>query len=98
MLCLFLCCADTGVQITHPDLAGSIWSNPGETEGNGRDDDANDMVDDISELGLGGSFGLRQVVPALVVHHKLPVTCIILPAGWQTRFCAAATPGTNDLD
>lgn len=38
---------DTGVQVNHPDLAGSVWTNPGEIAGNGRDDDANGIVDDV---------------------------------------------------
>jgi subtilisin family serine protease len=38
---------DTGLQLDHPDLAGSVWTNPGEVPGNGRDDDANGIVDDV---------------------------------------------------
>ena len=41
---------DTGVELTHPDLAGQFWSNPGESGGgretNGVDDDGNGRVDD----------------------------------------------------
>ncbi|MBL1217981.1 MAG: hypothetical protein D8M59_10865 [Planctomycetes bacterium] len=39
---------DTGVCITHPDLANQIWVNPGETPGNGIDDDGNGFIDDIN--------------------------------------------------
>ena len=38
---------DTGVQLNHPDLAGAIWTNPGEIAGNGRDDDNSGIVDDV---------------------------------------------------
>ena len=38
---------DTGVQIGHPDLAARLWTNPGETPGNGIDDDGNGLVDDV---------------------------------------------------
>ena len=38
---------DTGVNYTHPDLAGNIWTNPGEIPGNGVDDDGNGKVDDV---------------------------------------------------
>lgn len=64
---------DTGVDISHPDLAGQIWTNPGEIPGNGIDDDGNGLVDDVngwdflngdnsvfdpaSELPCGGSGG-----------------------------------------
>jgi subtilisin family serine protease len=38
---------DSGVQLNHPDLAGSLWTNPGEVPGNGKDDDNNGYVDDV---------------------------------------------------
>lgn len=38
---------DTGVDITHPDLAGNVWSNSREIPDNGIDDDANGYVDDV---------------------------------------------------
>lgn len=38
---------DTGVDYTHIDLAGNIWSNPGEVADNGMDDDGNGFVDDV---------------------------------------------------
>lgn len=38
---------DTGVNYTHPDLAGVMWQNPFEVPGNGIDDDGNGVVDDI---------------------------------------------------
>ncbi|MDZ8053857.1 MAG: S8 family serine peptidase [Aulosira sp. ZfuVER01] len=44
---------DTGVDITHPDLAANIWTNPGEIAGNGIDDDNNGYIDDIH----GWDFG-----------------------------------------
>ncbi|MCE2881085.1 MAG: S8 family serine peptidase [Planctomycetaceae bacterium] len=37
---------DDGTNNTHPDLAANIWSNPGETAGNGIDDDGNGRIDD----------------------------------------------------
>ena len=38
---------DSGVDYTHPDLAGNIWTNPGEIPSNGVDDDGNGYVDDV---------------------------------------------------
>ncbi len=38
---------DTGVDLSHPDLTASFWSNPGETAANGIDDDGNGYVDDM---------------------------------------------------
>jgi subtilisin family serine protease len=38
---------DTGVDLDHPDLVQSLYVNPGEIAGNGRDDDGNGYVDDV---------------------------------------------------
>lgn len=37
---------DTGVDYNHPDIAANMWTNPGEINGNGIDDDGNGYVDD----------------------------------------------------
>lgn len=42
-----VCVIDTGIDYTHPDLAGNAWANPGEIAGNGIDDDSNGYVDDV---------------------------------------------------
>ncbi|MCA9399282.1 MAG: S8 family serine peptidase, partial [Candidatus Omnitrophica bacterium] len=39
---------DSGVDVTHEDLSSQIWVNPGETAGNGVDDDLNGYIDDIN--------------------------------------------------
>lgn len=41
-----------GFDTTHPDLTPNLWANPGETPGNGVDDDGNGWVDDT----LGWDF------------------------------------------
>jgi hypothetical protein len=38
---------DEGIDTTHTDLIGNIWTNPGEVAGNGVDDDGNGFIDDI---------------------------------------------------
>jgi subtilisin family serine protease len=42
---------DTGIDVTHPDLASNLWTNPGESGGgretNDRDDDGNGRIDDV---------------------------------------------------
>jgi subtilisin family serine protease len=48
---------DTGVDPSHPDLRGALWTNPGETPGNGRDDDANGYVDDVHGVDLVNGDG-----------------------------------------
>ncbi|MEX2031529.1 MAG: S8 family peptidase, partial [Dehalococcoidia bacterium] len=37
---------DTGVDLSHPDLAPNLWTNEDEVPGNGLDDDGNGYVDD----------------------------------------------------
>jgi subtilisin family serine protease len=39
---------DTGVDVTHPDLAANIWVNPNEIADNGIDDDGNGYIDDLN--------------------------------------------------
>ena len=39
---------DSGIDVSHPDLAANVWTNPGEQAGNGRDDDGNGFVDDVN--------------------------------------------------
>jgi subtilisin family serine protease len=38
---------DSGIDLSHPDLAPNFWTNPGEIAGNGVDDDDNGYVDDV---------------------------------------------------
>ncbi|HUE72289.1 MAG TPA: Calx-beta domain-containing protein [Pirellulaceae bacterium] len=47
---------DTGVDYTHSDLAGNMWTNPGEIPGNGADDDGNGIIDDY----YGANFIYRD--------------------------------------
>ncbi|MBU1074114.1 S8 family serine peptidase, partial [bacterium] len=44
---------DTGVDWSHPDLQAAMWINPGETPGNGIDDDGNGWIDDIYGWDVG---------------------------------------------
>lgn len=38
---------DSGVDVTHPDLAPNLWTNPGEVPADGIDNDGNGFVDDV---------------------------------------------------
>jgi subtilisin family serine protease len=52
---------DSGIEIDHPDLAGSIWTNSDEVAGNGSDDDRNGYVDDIHGWNFIGGPGGQSV-------------------------------------
>jgi subtilisin family serine protease len=60
---------DSGVDFTHPDLAGRQWVNPGESVGgketNGVDDDQNGFVDDLN----GWNFCNDTPTPFTVGDH-----------------------------
>lgn len=60
---------DGGIDTLHVDLRGSLWQNPGETPGNGVDDDGNGYVDDVYGWNfIGGADGRN------VGHESLEVT------------------------
>ena len=48
---------DSGVDVSHPDLAGQLWVNAGEVAGNGVDDDGNGKVDDVNGWRFGHDAG-----------------------------------------
>jgi subtilisin family serine protease len=52
--------ADTGIDETHPDLAGSLWTNPGEIANNGIDDDGNGRIDDVHGFDFTDNTGLMS--------------------------------------
>lgn len=44
---------DNAIDLTHPDLAANIWTNPGEIAANGLDDDGNGIIDDVQGYDFG---------------------------------------------
>lgn len=48
---------DTGVDLTHPDLAANRWINSDETPGNSVDDDGNGYVDDVNGYNFASNIG-----------------------------------------
>ena len=81
---------DTGVDTSHPDLASRIWHNTAEIAGNGFDDDANGLVDDIE----GWDFGRGDADP----KPEYTPDAIGLDVGFHGTFCAgiAAAATNND--
>lgn len=46
---------DTGVRYSHEDLSANMWRNPGETPGDGVDNDSNGWIDDIYGIDAYGT-------------------------------------------
>ncbi len=61
-----------GVDYTHPDLRGNLWTNPAETPNNGRDDDGNGWIDDY--YGYNFRTGSCEVGATTAKHHHGTVT------------------------
>ncbi|HEX8297837.1 MAG TPA: S8 family serine peptidase, partial [Rubricoccaceae bacterium] len=81
---------DSGVDIDHPDLAPVLWTNPGETAGNGVDDDGNGYVDDVHGWSfLGGADG-RNIEHETLEVARLAGACTAGTAPEGTD-CAAVT-------
>jgi|GEM_PF-5335008 len=45
---------DSGIDLTHPDLASKLWRNPREVPDNGVDDDHNGLIDDVYGYDFSG--------------------------------------------
>ena len=48
---------DGGFDMTHPDLVGNYFTNPGELAGNGVDDDGNTLIDDVNGWDFSACVG-----------------------------------------
>lgn len=68
---------DTGMRYTHEDLAANIWTNAGEINGNGVDDDNNGFVDDF----YGYDFFFNDANPLDEHGHGTHVAGTIGAAG-----------------
>jgi subtilisin family serine protease len=82
---------DTGVDLTHPDLASKIWTNPGEIPGNGIDDDGDGYIDDVH----GWDFGNNDNDPN--PHAVIDTVNYGLDEGFHGTFVAGlAAAATNN--
>lgn len=62
---------DMGIDLTHEDLDGVLWTNTDERPGNGVDDDKNGFVDDIHGYNFLGESYNEQLEMARILSLKL---------------------------
>ncbi|HWH45199.1 MAG TPA: S8 family serine peptidase [Thermoleophilaceae bacterium] len=79
---------DTGVTLDHPALAARIWTNTGETPGNGQDDDGNGWVDDIH----GYDTGVGDPDPYSTAYHGTAVAGVAAAAANDAIGTAGVAP------
>ena len=68
---------DTGVDLTHPDLAANLWTNSREIPGNNIDDDGNGFKDDVHGVNVVGNTSSHTGNPLDDHGHGTHVAGII---------------------
>lgn len=88
---------DTGVDISHPELSHSLWTNPNEIPGNGIDDDHNGFIDDVHGWNFVDGSGNVQdhhghgTHISGIIHHSAPQAQIMALKYFDTKNAGAET-------
>jgi len=84
---------DDGFDMSHPDLAPSLWVNAGEVPGNGVDDDGNSFIDDIH----GFDFKMNDGNPAANNEdfHGTPAAGVAAARGDNALGVAGSCPNCS---
>src|SRR6185369_9364287 len=85
---------DGGIDTAHVSLKGSLWSNPQEVAGNGKDDDNNGYVDDVHGWNFIGGKDGKDVQYDLLEVTRLYVRCSKTPNAGPTAKLPAPDAAT----
>lgn len=92
---------DTGINFTHEDIIHRFWVNPGETPGNGVDDDHNGFIDDVRGWdfstfsgGVGGDSDPTDP-SGEALSHGMCTASIIAAEGNNGKGMAGAAGGNS---
>jgi subtilisin family serine protease len=99
---------DTGVDITHPDLEGNIYTNPLEIASNGIDDDNNGYIDDIHGYNVAdkntditditGHGTEMSGIIAAKLNNETGISGISQSKIIPVRFFRRTGPGADDIE
>jgi subtilisin family serine protease len=76
---------DSGVDYTHEDLIGNMWTNGGEIPNNGTDDDGNGFVDDIHGCSVVADGRSAPGDPVDLSGHGTHVAGIVATTAYNSR-------------
>jgi subtilisin family serine protease len=86
---------DTGVDLSHPDLAPNAWINPGEVAGNGIDDDHDGFIDDTKGWNFvdknndtGPAFDIHGTHVAGIVGARGNNSLGVTGVAWRVKLMA----------
>lgn len=99
---------DTGVDLSHPDLQSAVYTNTGETPGNGIDDDANGFIDDVHGFNVADRNGdVSDVfghgtqmagIIAGVTNNRVGISGLSQAKILPVRFFKRTGPGLFDIE
>lgn len=100
---------DSGTDFEHEDLAGNLWTNPGETgtdaqgkdkRTNGKDDDNNGKIDDYRGWDFVGNITAAELVQGIVKEDndpKVRATTIVTEHQHGTETAGSAAAVSNNV-